>query len=89
MRWVEEFRSRSIYDIPVDVEVGDNLLTLSTCYYEKDDQRLVVVARRVRDGESSEVDVNAATKNPDPKPLPTESNSNSTSSEFDYDDIFK
>lgn len=86
MRWVEEFRSRSIYDIPVDVQIGDNLLTLSTCYYEKDDQRLVVVARRVRDGESSEVDVNAATKNPDPKPLPTESTS-STESDFDYDDI--
>lgn len=86
MRHVEEFRSRSIFDIPVDVEVGDNLLTLSTCYYEKDDQRLVVVARRVRDGESREVDVNAATKNPDPKPLPVESSSSDTS-RFDYDDI--
>lgn len=85
MKHVEEFRSRSIYDIPVDVEIGDNLLTLSTCYYEKDDQRLVVVARKVRDGESSEVDVNAVTKNPDPKPL--YSNSSSDTSSFDYDDI--
>ncbi len=87
MKWVEEFKSRSIYDIPVDVEVGDNLLTLSTCYYDKDDQRLVVVARRVRDGESSAVDVNAATKNPDPKPLYTESKQENTSSDFDYNDI--
>lgn len=87
MKWVEEFKSRSIYDIPVDVQVGDNLLTLSTCYYEKEDQRLVVVARRVRDGESSEVDVNAVTKNPDPKPLYTESKQEDTSSDFDYNDI--
>ena len=87
MNYVNEFKSRSIYDIPVDVQIGDNLLTLSTCYYEKEDQRLVIVARRVRDGESSEVDVNAATKNPDPKPLPAESDESNNSSEFDYNDI--
>ncbi len=63
----EEFisgvRARSIFNIPVDVKPTDNILTLSTCYYEYDDQRLVVMARRVRSGESMVVDVNSATKN--------------------------
>ena len=86
MKWVEEFKSRSIYDIPVDVEVGDNLLTLSTCYYEKDDQRLVIVARRVRDGESSEVDVNAATKK-ESKPLGSDTSSTDNTSSYDYNSI--
>ncbi len=63
----EEFisgvRARSIFNIPVDVKATDNILTLSTCYYEYDDQRLVVMARKVRSGESRVVDVNSATKN--------------------------
>ncbi len=63
----EEFisgvRARSIFNIPVDVKPTDNILTLSTCYYEYEDQRLVVMARKVRSGESRVVDVNAATKN--------------------------
>ncbi|MBQ7799498.1 MAG: competence/damage-inducible protein A [Oscillospiraceae bacterium] len=56
-------RSRSIFNIPVDVKPTDQILTLSTCYYEYEDQRLVVMARRVRSGESRVVDVNSATKN--------------------------
>jgi len=61
--FIEEVRSRSIFNIPVDVQPTDNILTLSTCYYEYDDQRLVVMARKVRSGESSVVDVNSATHN--------------------------
>ena len=63
----EEFingvRQRSIYNIPVDVKPTDNILTLSTCYYEYDNQRLIVMARKVRDGESVVVNVNGATHN--------------------------
>jgi len=63
----EEFlgkvRAKSIYSIPVDVQPTDNILTLSTCYYEYDDQRLVIMARKVRDGESIVVDVNSASHN--------------------------
>lgn len=63
----EEFisgvRARSIFNIPVDVKATDNILTLSTCYYEYENQRLVVMARKVRSGESRVVDVNSATKN--------------------------
>ena len=41
----------------------DKLLTLSTCSHEFDDARLVVVARLVRPGESSETDTSLASLN--------------------------
>ncbi len=46
--------------------MSDKLLTLSTCVYDFDDARLVVVARQVRDGESESVDTSSAIINPDP-----------------------
>ena len=52
--FVNEVKRRSIFDTPVDVEYGDELLTLSTCTYEFADARLVVVARQLREGESAE-----------------------------------
>ena len=52
--FVDEVKRRSIFDAPVDVEYGDELLTLSTCTYEFADARLVVVARRLREGEKAE-----------------------------------
>ncbi len=72
-QYIDEVRSRSLYDIPVDVQYGDELLTLSTCnyYYNGirmfDEARLVVVARRVRPFESPTVDVSAVTMNEDAK----------------------
>ncbi len=61
--FISGVRARSIFNIPVDVKPTDNILTLSTCYYEYDNQRLVVMARKVRSGESRVVDVNSASKN--------------------------
>ena len=58
-------RRRSLFDTSVDVEYGDELLTLSTCTYEFKEARFVVVARRVRDGEDSKVDVDQAVVNED------------------------
>lgn len=56
--FVLECEDRSYYDMGVDVEYGDEFLTLSTC--DQDiaamDLRLVVVARKVRPGENPEVD---------------------------------
>lgn len=55
--FVLECMDRSLYETGVDVEYGDEFLTLSTC--DKDtgmDLRLVVVARKVRDNESPDVD---------------------------------
>ena len=47
--YVAQLRARSKYSIPVEVGPSDALLTLSTCL---DDDRLVVVARRMRAGET-------------------------------------
>lgn len=63
--FIDEVRRRSIFDTPVDVEYGDELLTLSTCTYEFKEARFVVVARRVRDGEDASVDVDQAVVNED------------------------
>lgn len=58
---------RSIITTPVqDVTKNDRLLTLSTCIYDFNNARLVVVARMVRDGESESVDTSSAVYNPDP-----------------------
>ena len=42
---------RSYYLSDIECEYGDEFLTLSTCAYDFDDSRFVVVARKVRDGE--------------------------------------
>lgn len=49
--YVDTMRSKQLFDTGVDVEYGDKLLTLSTCYASEDNSRFVVVARRLRDGE--------------------------------------
>lgn len=49
--YVNELRQRSLFEIPVEVAPSDSLLTLATCI---DDDRLVVVFRRVRDGETKD-----------------------------------
>ena len=49
--YILALRDRSRFEIPVDVECGDALLTLSTCI---DYDRLVVVARRLRAGETKD-----------------------------------
>lgn len=60
---------RSVFYTDVDLEYGDEIITLSTCYYPLGndvDSRFVVFGRRVREGESAEVDVDAAYVNPSP-----------------------
>lgn len=59
--FLKEVNARSLLRTSVDVQPGDALLTLSTCTYEYDDARFVVMARRLRDGESA--DVEPATRN--------------------------
>lgn len=65
--YLSELSQRSLYDTGVDVLPTDKLLTLSTCTYEFDNARFVVVARLVRDGESTEVDTSKATVNGNPR----------------------
>ena len=48
-------RDQSVANITnVDVQYGDKLLTLSTCYSDEDNSRFLVIARKLRDGETAE-----------------------------------
>ncbi len=63
MNYVYNVRVRSLFNCPVDVNEDDELLTLSTCSYEFTNFRTVIVARKVRDGESAKVDISRASLN--------------------------
>ncbi|MDR0987006.1 MAG: class B sortase [Ruminococcus sp.] len=63
--WVEKITAHSAIDTNVDMAPGDRFMTLSTCSNEFEPSRLVVVGRRVREGESPEVDTSKAAINPD------------------------
>lgn len=67
--YIAKIMDRSVFYTDVDLEYGDEILTLSTCYYplgKEVDTRCVVFARRVRDGESPEVDTSKAYTNDSP-----------------------
>jgi len=51
--YVKRCNDYAMVDTGVDVEYGDKLLTLSTCYADEDNSRFIVVARRLRDGEKA------------------------------------
>lgn len=52
MDYVERAQLLSHYRCNVNVEPGDRLLTLSTCTGTDDNKRLIVMARKIRDGEN-------------------------------------
>lgn len=55
--YVAECLDRSYFYTGVDLEYGDEIITLSTCDFSMfNDMRLVVMARKVRDDESLELD---------------------------------
>lgn len=49
--YVAKARALSHYHCTVDVQPGDRLLTLSTCTGTNDNERLLVMARKIREGE--------------------------------------
>ncbi|MBR4626208.1 MAG: class B sortase [Ruminococcus sp.] len=51
--YVARCRRDAMVNTGIDVQYGDKLLTLSTCYANEDNSRFIVVARRLRDGEVS------------------------------------
>lgn len=51
-RYMDEIISRSMFNIPIDVLPSDSVLTLATCV---DDERLIVVLRRIRNGETKQL----------------------------------
>lgn len=67
MDYIAEVDKRKLYTTGVDINENDKILTLSTCCYDFDDARLAVVARLVREGESTAVDTSLATENSSPK----------------------
>ncbi len=54
-KWVEEIRENQLYDTGIDVEFGDEFLTLTTCSSaHRKNGRFVLVCRRIREGEEIE-----------------------------------
>lgn len=61
----ENILARTAVNTGVDFDEDDKFITLSTCSNEFEPSRFVVIGRRVRDGESLEVDVSKAAINED------------------------
>ena len=68
---LDEWKARSLHNFGVDVDTSDRIITLSTCtrqYGSSANQRFVVVARLLRDGETENdsvtVAANASVKQP-------------------------
>ena len=70
MDFMGNIMDRSTFYTDVDVEYGDQIVSLSTCYYYPTgydvDARFVLFARKVREGEDPSVDVDKVVVNPDP-----------------------
>ena len=70
MDFMGNIMDRSVFYTDVDVEYGDQIISLSTCYYYPTgydvDARFVLLARKVREGEDPSVDVDKVVVNPDP-----------------------
>ncbi|NLK99402.1 MAG: class B sortase [Clostridiales bacterium] len=68
LNFVYQTRIRSLIIVDdVDINENDTLLTLSTCSYEVDnDYRTVVFARKIREGESSKVNMKTVRVNKNP-----------------------
>lgn len=61
--WVEEAKDRSLITTGIDVEFGDDILTLITEADDFEGARLVVMARRIRSGESHIINTSQASIN--------------------------
>ncbi len=67
--FIGDVLDRSMFYTDVDIQYGDQILTLSTCDYplgDDVDTRWVLYARKLRDGEDPNIDVNAAYVNNNP-----------------------
>ena len=53
--WLDEIEENKLYDTGIDVEFGDEFITLTTCYrVVHRNGRFVVVCRKIREGETFE-----------------------------------
>ena len=46
--YIDNVKQLSLYDTGLDAEYGDDLLTLSTCAYHTSDERIVLVAKKIK-----------------------------------------
>lgn len=65
--FISNIMERSQIITSVDVQYGDEFLTLSTCSNEFEPSRFVIFARKTRKNEDAAVDVSSAYLNPDAK----------------------
>lgn len=65
--WANEAYTRSLIYTGVDVAYEDDIITLVTCCSDIDNARLVITARKVREGEDPTVDTENSSLNPKPK----------------------
>ena len=65
--YIKEIDKRKLYTTGVDINENDKILTLSTCCYDFEDARLVIVGRLLRDGETEQVNTSLVTVNESPK----------------------
>lgn len=68
LNFVYQIRIRSLITVPdVDINENDTLLTLSTCSYEVDNNyRTVLFARKIREGETSDINMKSVKVNKTP-----------------------
>ncbi len=54
MDFVNSAKKRSIFEIPIDVNAGENLISLATCSYGYENGRLIIMGRELRNEETIE-----------------------------------
>lgn len=54
LAFIQELKDRSIFDIPVDVNAEDEIVSFVTCSYANDNGRFIIAMRRLREGESTQ-----------------------------------
>lgn len=65
MEWIEEAKKKSLIKTDISVGEDDQILTLSTCCYDFNNARFVVMAKRLAEGEAA--NALSATLNPNVK----------------------
>lgn len=53
-QYLDDVRTLSLWESPVEVDVNDELLMLVTCSYKNEDGRFILICRKLRDGETPE-----------------------------------
>lgn len=86
--YIEQLNQRKLYSTGVDINPKDKILTLSTCCYDFDDARLVVVARMVRPGENVGVNTSLAVQNKNPRYPQAWYSAKGLSNPYSTDDIW-